>query len=313
MARPISNGVQYFPLDVGFFRDRKLRVMRAEFGSRGVEAFLGLLCVLYETQGYFMVWDKVARLLFAEDMGYAPGFVEEWTRGCVKCGLFDERVFNVFQVLTSHGIQRRYLLAKRNSSAIYLHKDLLLVDLNDTENVPAGVRGKIFLKKSFLDENPDYLDENQDYLDENAHKEKKRKIKEISPYGDKSAVKPAAPVAETQEIVDLYNDICRSFPQVRVLTDGRRKAISARIRAQGADAIREVFAKAEASAFLKGANDRGWRASFDWIIQKKNFIKILEGNYDGGKKGQAPPSYDLDAVMKAAEELDPTKTKRGDV
>ncbi len=30
------------------------------------------------------------------------------------------------------------------------------------------------------------------------------------------------------------------------------------------------------STFLRGSNDRGWTASFDW----NNFFKILEGRYD---------------------------------
>ena len=30
---------------------------------------------------------------------------------------------------------------------------------------------------------------------------------------------------------------------------------------------------------MKGKNDRGWSANFDWMMDENNFIKILEGNY----------------------------------
>ena len=36
---------------------------------------------------------------------------------------------------------------------------------------------------------------------------------------------------------------------------------------------------ASESDFLSGENDRGWKATFDWLIRPKNFIKVVEGNY----------------------------------
>jgi hypothetical protein len=34
------------------------------------------------------------------------------------------------------------------------------------------------------------------------------------------------------------------------------------------------------SKFLRGENDRGWTARFDWVLKAENFTKILEGQYD---------------------------------
>ena len=36
--------------------------------------------------------------------------------------------------------------------------------------------------------------------------------------------------------------------------------------------------KIRASEFLRGNNDQRWTATFDWVL--KNYLKILEGNYD---------------------------------
>ena len=41
-----------------------------------------------------------------------------------------------------------------------------------------------------------------------------------------------------------------------------------------------MFEKAEQSNFLKGANNRNWKADFDWIMSDRNMAKILEGKYD---------------------------------
>lgn len=82
-----------------------------------------------------------------------------------------------------------------------------------------------------------------------------------------------------QQIVDLYNSICKSFPSVRSLSEARKKAIKARLKTYSLDDFKTVFENAEASSFLKGSNDRNWSASFDWLIADKNMAKVLEGNY----------------------------------
>ena len=83
-----------------------------------------------------------------------------------------------------------------------------------------------------------------------------------------------------QLIVDMYNDICISFSKVNVLSDKRKKAIKARLNTYSIEQFKEVFEKAEASSFLKGANNRDWQANFDWLIKDGNFAKVLDGNYD---------------------------------
>ena len=85
-------------------------------------------------------------------------------------------------------------------------------------------------------------------------------------------------------IKDAYNTTCPSLPQVRNLSEDRKKAIKARLNTYPLEKILEAFKKAEASDFLKGKNDSNWSANFDWIMSDKNMAKILDGNYDN-KKG----------------------------
>ena len=81
-------------------------------------------------------------------------------------------------------------------------------------------------------------------------------------------------------IADLYNSICVSLPKVTAMSDNRQKAIAARLKTYTVDQFREMFAKAENSAFLKGSNNRNWTANFDWLVKDANFAKVLDGNYD---------------------------------
>ena len=47
--------------------------------------------------------------------------------------------------------------------------------------------------------------------------------------------------------------------------------------------LQDLFARIERSDFLTnrgGLNRNNWRASFDWIFAPRNFLKVIEGNYD---------------------------------
>ena len=80
-------------------------------------------------------------------------------------------------------------------------------------------------------------------------------------------------------VVDSYNSLCKSFPKVTKLSERRRKAIRARLKEYSLAELEKAFALAEESEFLKGANNRNWQASFDWIISDSNLPKVLEGKY----------------------------------
>ena len=88
------------------------------------------------------------------------------------------------------------------------------------------------------------------------------------------------PKVSYQQIVDKYNEICKSFPKVMKLTDARKKSIKARLDTYSKEEIIKVFEKAEQSKFLKGANNRNWKADFDWLMSDRNMAKVLEGKYD---------------------------------
>lgn len=87
------------------------------------------------------------------------------------------------------------------------------------------------------------------------------------------------------EISEMFNSICKSYPNVKKLSDARKKTIKARFNSgYTTEDFKTLFEKAEGSSFLKGDNNRHWRASFDWLITDSNMAKVLDGNYDGGNK-----------------------------
>lgn len=82
------------------------------------------------------------------------------------------------------------------------------------------------------------------------------------------------------EIQELYNTICKSYSRLTVLSDARKKSIRARFNSgYTVEDFKRLFELAESSNFLKGANDRNWCATFDWLIKDTNMAKVLDGNY----------------------------------
>ena len=86
-----------------------------------------------------------------------------------------------------------------------------------------------------------------------------------------------------QQIADMYNDICISFPRLTKMSEQRKKAIKARLNTYNVDDFKKLFEMAEGSSFLKGQNGRDWSATFDWLIKDANMAKVLDGNYTDAK------------------------------
>lgn len=94
-----------------------------------------------------------------------------------------------------------------------------------------------------------------------------------------------------QKIVNMYNDTCVSFPRFKTLSDSRKKSIKARFKSGYTyEDFENLFKKAESSSFLKGANNRNWSATFDWLIKDSNMAKVLDGNYDSNYPVNGSPT-----------------------
>jgi len=64
------------------------------------------------------------------------------------------------------------------------------------------------------------------------------------------------------------------------ITDNRKRAINNLLKEYSAEEVLQAMEKVHTSSFLQGNNKTGWQIAFDWFINKSNFLKVLEGNYD---------------------------------
>ena len=83
---------------------------------------------------------------------------------------------------------------------------------------------------------------------------------------------------------ELYASCAPSLPQPREVTNGRLRKIRQRLKTHPTREFwQDVFTKANQTPFLRGENDRGWRADLPWFVaNEENAVKVLEGKYDRG-------------------------------
>lgn len=137
MGRSRQTGLRYLSLDVDFFDDDKICLIEEKFGINGVYVLIRLLCVVFK-EGYFYRWGDDECRLFVRKLGIAKinkEFVRSLVKEAVRREFFDRRMFETYSILTSHGIQKRYIEATSRFTSVVFRKEYLLVELPVRSNV----------------------------------------------------------------------------------------------------------------------------------------------------------------------------------
>jgi hypothetical protein len=73
--------------------------------------------------------------------------------------------------------------------------------------------------------------------------------------------------------------VAQDLPPIRIMTPARQRSLAARVAEVGIDGMLQAIAAIGASTFCQGDNDTGWRADFDFLLQPKSLVRVLEGRY----------------------------------
>lgn len=138
MARPIKQGLSYFPFDVSFFSDRKVRKIIRGCGPGSPTILICLLCNIYEDQGYYILWDEELPFDIADTVGVSEGAVKELINKAVNVDFFDKEMFEKEHILTSRGIQSRFIESTRKRKDVTIKKEYWIISgdnsVNDVNN-----------------------------------------------------------------------------------------------------------------------------------------------------------------------------------
>ena len=83
------------------------------------------------------------------------------------------------------------------------------------------------------------------------------------------------------DFYESWNRLCGRLPKAETFSDSRRKKVKARIR-QGVtlERFEQAVKACTQKPFLRGENDRGWTATFDWLIANdRNIEKAITDTY----------------------------------
>ncbi len=108
MGRNIKEGLDYFPFEVDFFTDIKVRKLIKHQGGKAITVYALLLCLIYKS-GYYLRWDEELPFIISEQTGFEEVYILEVIKSCLTLGLFSKELYNSKHILTSKGIQERYI------------------------------------------------------------------------------------------------------------------------------------------------------------------------------------------------------------
>lgn len=136
MARPTAKGVEYFPLNVNFINDLKVRKLLLSCGAEAIAVLIYLLSTIYKDEGYYVEIHEDEIDLIALDVNVTPEFVLEVINKACEVRLFDVNLYNNFNILTSKGIQERYLkITERRKNSVVITQFNLINVYNNSVNV----------------------------------------------------------------------------------------------------------------------------------------------------------------------------------
>lgn len=170
MARPTKLGLDYFPLDTTL--DSKLELFEAEYGLEGFAFIIKLFQKIYDN-GYFCEWNEDEQLLFSRRINVDIETVNLYINSALKRKIFNQELFDKYNILTSRGIQKRFLEACKRRKQIEFIKEYCLIDIEEIQY--QDFKNKVV----YVSNNAVNVDINSQNVDNNSQiKVKESKVKE---------------------------------------------------------------------------------------------------------------------------------------
>lgn len=129
-GRPNKVGLDYFELDC--LLDDNIKLIQAEFGLKGFAVVVKLYQKIYGDRGYYCEWSNDVLLLFMTENfvnSDSKNLINDIISACIRRNIFSRELFEKYHILTSRGIQKRYINATYKREMVELKKEYLLIDV----------------------------------------------------------------------------------------------------------------------------------------------------------------------------------------
>jgi len=146
-----KTGLEYYSQDVTW--DKKVIIFKAKYGLTGVGFLVSLYQEIYK-EGYYCKWGEDEKLLFCAENRIEDSQFIDMLNFAFNKDIFSKELYDKYKILSSSGIQKRYIDASVKRTSISLTKEYLLIK----PDVPAWSKLKIDINSK----EPDLFENNLD-------------------------------------------------------------------------------------------------------------------------------------------------------
>jgi hypothetical protein len=254
MAAPYKSGIEYFSLDTEL--DRKFDLLESSLGIIGFGVTIKLLQRIYHSS-YYLKWDEEELLLFKKRVNVDINIINDVINEGLKWGLFSREMYDKYSILTSHGIQIRYIAATQRRTVVTFYQEYLLVSQEEF-SYPKGVIVNI---KSVNDDNN--LKKDVIYLQSKVKESKEKENKENGGGGNINVVsgdkekkdeqpppplldESKKPIEENLQLPEGYNP----NPELKKIIEYYSKNVTPMINPVTLESFNEFLLKVPAEVYM---------------------------------------------------------------
>ena len=301
MARPLKTGLEYFPIDVDIDQDDKMYMIEAELGEVSFGRIIKLFAEIYRGDGYFKKWEEEDVLIFCGKKRVDVLEIKQLVKTAINRRIFDKVMFEKYHILTSAGIQKRYIAACEKRAKIQIFQEIAL--FNDSD-FPSFLSNKIELV-SFRGENGGYSGENPSFRGDNQgfrpEKPPERKGEESKVKGEENneftGRKPLNPETELSNILAPFS------PKKINLSSSVRKLINNFCTDYGSEEFLKMVRENYVPAKAKTGKIRFINEDLpDFIQRHRNELK--------GKPPKYKPDPDMEDIRKNGTGIPPEESEQ---
>ena len=292
MAREQRKDVDYFPHDCT--HGRKMHIIESKYGNDGYAAWFKLLEQLGKANNHYIdISDEMTLMFLTSVFKIDEDKTLSILNDLAKLGAIDKVLFDDYKVIFSQkfadSIQDAY---RKRKTEMFQYSDILNEIKQKNGQSPADcskiepIRGRL----------PEVIPKEEKSKEEKSKEEKR---KEDTPNGVVDLKnQPNGQKIDFIRLISFFNENRGLLPEVKKLSEPRKKRILVLEKQHGKESIQTVIIKTRDSPFLQGDNKENWTASFDWIFKPANFLKILEDNYARKQNTRSSNSSATDAEHK---------------
>ena len=126
LARPTKTGLEYFPLDVNFLYDIKVRKIIKPLGPEAIGVLVYLLAEIYKDNGYYISWNDDICFLMSDLTGIDEELIKDVVSKALEVDFFNKDKHKKYNILTSKGIQNRYISATEKRKNTNINDDYII-------------------------------------------------------------------------------------------------------------------------------------------------------------------------------------------